>query len=323
MANKMATKVMNQADRQKDILAYKPSAADDAAELLDSPDGEAVAVDDPTSFQTISFGGQKNSNETMLSSLQIWFNQMAGNPDTMAGVSMDASSATAAQALINNASVNLTDMQDTVYAFAAEEASKRFWYGHVDPLMETPVIHRRRSPQSIQPGPDGVPSVSGGDYEDVQVMLTPEVRRGDFLDYAFTVKPLSMSRQDPNDKYRRALEFAVKIIPAAAQAAMVAMQMGVAFSFPRFVIKMAEFAGIEWIDEVFQDPGLQQQMMVRAAMGPQMEGSKGQLGGGLGGVMQNGGAPNTAKVAGQGEQQRAGAQQGANQSQAELDIREV
>lgn len=323
MTNKLAKKQMEQADRQKTVVVYNPASADDVVELQGASDGESIAVSDPDGINTIEFGGKSQANDGMLGSLQLWFNQMAGNPDTMAGVSMDADSATAAQALINNASVNLTDMQDAVYAFIGEEATKRFWYGHTDPLMETPVVHRRRADQRVQVGPDGTPAITGGEYEDVQVMLTPEMRRGDFLDYAFTVKPLSLGRQDPAEKYQKALEFAVKILPAAAQAAQVAMMMGAAFSFQRFVTKMAEFAGIDWLDEVFEDPALQQAMAMRAMLGPQMEGSKGQVGGGLNGIMQNGGSPSAAKVAGQGEQQRASAQQGANQSQASLNIREI
>jgi hypothetical protein len=38
-SNKMAKKIMEQAERQKDVLGYKPSAADDAQEIVDAGDG--------------------------------------------------------------------------------------------------------------------------------------------------------------------------------------------------------------------------------------------------------------------------------------------
>ena len=36
LANRMASKIVDQAERQKDIIAYRPNAADDAAELMDA-----------------------------------------------------------------------------------------------------------------------------------------------------------------------------------------------------------------------------------------------------------------------------------------------
>jgi len=310
MANKMAVKVMDQAQRQKDILAYKPSAADDAEEIRDAGDGEAVAVDDPSSMNTISFGGQKNSNETHLNSLQSWFNMMSGNTEGLAGMSMNSKSATEAQYLASNAQATLSDMQDLVYIFVSEEASKRLWYRHTDPLMETPLAVTRRGDL-------------GEDLGEVQVMLTPEIRRGDAIDYALEVEPESMGRTNASEKYQKALEFAVKVMPAAAQAAMVSMQMGTPFSFPAFITRMAKFAGIEWIDEVFKDPQLQMQNMVQMQMAPQLMDAKGQAGDGLSGIMQNGGSPMAGKVDGQGVQARQLAQNGANQSQASMAIREV
>lgn len=326
-ANEMASKVIDQAIRQKDIVAYKPSAADDAAELQDAGDGEAVAVDDPEAIRTLSFGGQKNSNEAHLQTLQGWFNMMSGNTEGLAGMSMNAKSATEAQYLSTNAQVTLGDMQDLVYHFVAAEARNRLWYAHTDPLMEQPLVIRRQTPPAMEMAPNGMPVMMGGDYEDVQVVLTPEMRRGDFVDFAMEVEPQSMGRETEEDRYNKALEFAVRVVPAAAQAAMVSMQMGTPFSFPRFVARMAKMAGIKWIDEVFSDPALMQQMMVRQMMGPQFEDSKGQLGspgGGLGGIMQNGGSTMAgAGMPGGQQQMRSDAQQGSAQSQADLNVREV
>jgi len=56
MANRMVKKVLDQADRQKDIIVYKRAAADDAQEALDASDGEAIAADDPDGIRGISFG---------------------------------------------------------------------------------------------------------------------------------------------------------------------------------------------------------------------------------------------------------------------------
>jgi len=84
-----------------------------------------------------------------------------------------------------------------------------------------------------------------------------------------------MSRMDPQMRLQKAMEFAIKLIPAAAIATQTCMQMGVMFSFPRFVINMAKMADIEWMDEVFYDPEFQMQMAEMMMRAPGLAGSKG------------------------------------------------
>src|SRR5690606_29793008 len=237
MANRMAKKIMEQAERQKDIIGYKRSAADDAQEALDANDGDAVAMDDPAGVQVFSFGGQQRSNEAHINQLQQWFNMMAGNPEGLAGMRMNAKSATESKILQGNAAVGLEDMKDLVYNGVADEARKRAWYLHTDPLLEVPLIRRVRTPINI----DGMQAYQ---EQEVQVVLTPEARCGDFLDFTFEIEPESMGRIDSERRLNQAMDFAVRLIPAAAQAAQTCMMMGVPFSFPRFVSRMAKEAGI-------------------------------------------------------------------------------
>jgi len=322
MANRMTHKIMTQADRQKDVIGYKRSAADDAQEALDARDGEAVAMDDPEGVKTFSFGGQQRSNEAHIDQLQSWFNMMAANPQGVGGVSMDAGSATEASILQNNASVTLEDMKDAVYQFSAEEAGKRAWYLHTDPLLEVPLTRRVKTPGIVIQTPAG-PMMQPAEEQEVQVMLTPEARSGDFLAFTFSIEPESMGRVDSAKRQQAAMEFAVKVIPAAAQAAQVCMQMGVPFSFARFVSRMAEQAGITWMDEVFQDPEFQQRMMMLQMRGPQADGSKGTttpaaIGGGMSGIMQNGQPPGVGAVMDPATQARSDQQMGAAAGQAAL-----
>lgn len=328
-ANKMAVKVMEQAERQKDVVVYKPSAADDAAELQDAADGEAIAVDDPAAINTVSFGGQNQTNETHVNTLQNWFNMMSGNTEGLAGLSLNSKSATEAQFLASNTQVTLSDMQDLVYHFVAGEARNRMWFRHTDPLMETPLVVERRQPTEIVPGPAGQPIVIGGEKQEVQVILTPEMRRGDALDFALEVEPQSLGRETSEDRLQKAIDFGTRILPVAAQAAQVSFQMGIPFSFRAYVTRMARLAGIKWFDEVFEDPAILQQVLLRQALGPQLFEAKGQLGdggaagGGLAGAQQNGGSPLAgAAPRSEATQQRANAQQGAADSQRSLNVRE-
>ena len=279
LANRMAKKIIDQAERQKSVMGYKRSAADDAQEALDAADGEAVAMDDPDGIRTYDFGGQQQTNEIHLAQLNNWFSTMAANPEALGGSRTDADSATEARILAQNASVHLRDMQDMVYQMSAAEARKRAWYLHTDPFIELPLVQRQRIPAEYQASPQGPVMVSPAREIEQQVFLTPEARSGDFLDFTFSVEPESMSRKDEQARYAEAMEFAVKILPAAMQAAMVAMQLGIPFSARTFIEKMARDRGIDWIDQVFLDPETQMQTAALMMRGPQAEGSQGVPGG--------------------------------------------
>jgi len=273
MANRIYRKFMDQADRQKDILLYKPTYADQAQAILDTPDGNSVACDDPSAIQTVSFGGQNPENEKMLNSLHTWFNYMAGNPDQMAGVRSSASTgkATEVQVLQSNASVGIEDMRDIINDVAGDISAKQAWYLHTDPLIELPLTKR----------------VAG--KGEIQVWLTPEQRQGDWLEYNFEIVKRSMTVLDPAMRTKRIMEFATNVVPAAFNAGMLAMQQGFPFNVPRYLMQVAEEMGIEsFMDEIFEDPTFRQRMQVFAASGPQ---DSGKAGNSAAGAMQNNGNP--------------------------------
>lgn len=319
LANRMAKKVIEQADRQKTIIAYTRSAADDAVELKNAADGEAVAVDDPQNVATLNFGGQQNSNESHLQNLTGWFNMMAANPNQIGGQGIDAKSATAANILQSNASIGLEDMKDLVYQMAAGEARKRAWFFHTDPLMQVPLIQRQEVQKPIlTPTPQGPQWLSMPMMQDVQVVLTPEARGGNFIDFVFTIQPESLGRQDSKTRLAQAMAFAQQVAPAVAAAAQIFSGLGVPFSAIAFLLRMAKDMGITWMDEVLFDPNYQQQLLMQMAAGPQMSGSKGtaQPNPGLAGQLQNG-QPGTVQGSQPtpDQQQNAGQQEGANDSQ--------
>lgn len=277
MANRMAKKIMEQADRQKTVLGYRPAAADDAQELIDAADGEAISMQDPEGVKSYSWGGQQQSNEAHLGQLAYWFSMMSGNTDQLGGLRTGAETATGQQILQGNQSVRIEDMRDIIYHATGTISRKLAWYLHTDPLIALPLVKRQAVPPQMAQTPYGPIMVSPARSEEVQVVLTPEMRQGEFLDYNFSIEAKSMSRMDPAMKLQKALIFASRVLPSAAAAAQVCMQMGVPFSFPRFVVRMAKEMEIEWIDEVFHDPEFQMQMLMMQNMTPGFQGSKGVL----------------------------------------------
>lgn len=276
LANKMASKIVDQALRQKDVIGYKRSAADDAEELRNAADGEMIAMDEPDALSVHSMGGQKNSNEEHLAQLQSWFNMMAANPDQLGGQAVGANTATAASILQNNASVGLEDMKDLVYQAAAKEGRNRAWFFHTDPMIHVPLTKRMPQPAQYAQGINGPVMTQPPQMMEQQVILTPEARRGEFVDFAFTIEPESMGRVDSRTRFAQALDFATKVMPAAMTTAQTAAMLGIPFSAQAFILKMAKFAHIDWMEEVFYDPQFQMQVAQMMMQGPQPGPSKGQ-----------------------------------------------
>lgn len=319
-ANEMAKKIIEQATRQKDITAYRRSAADDAEEAKNASDGDMVAMDDPDAIRVVSYGGQENKNEAHLASLMAWFNLMGGNPEQLSGQRVDAKSATAANILQQNAGVVLEDMKDQVYQWAADEAGKRAWYFHTDPLMQLPLTQRQTMPGQIAMGPTGQTFMTPPTVQEVQVILTPEARRGDYLDFTFRIEPESMGRVDSKVRVQQMQALFQQLLPAIMAAAQMSMAMGIGFSPKAALLRAAKDMGIEWFDEVFNDPEMHMLLMQQMMMGPQPQDSKGQAApkNPAAGIAQNG-QPGTVMGSppDQGMQNRQLAQSGAEDAQRE------
>jgi hypothetical protein len=300
IANRTFKRMMNQADNQKDIMAYSPSFADEAQDILDAEDGDSCAVSDPNAVKILSFGGANNRNEQMVQQMQMWFNYVAGNPDQMAGNMSKATkgskeTATRTSAMQSNMSVSLDDAQGIV-ADATAEVSKRIaWYLHTDPLIDLPLTKR----------------TTGGEFQ--QVVLTPEQRQGDFLLYTFNIRAKSMVPTDPITRARLMTEFATNVMPGVINSANIAMSMGIPFNVQRCLTDLAEQQGLTTdVMGWFDDPEFNNRMAIRMQLGPQ---NAGKAGGGQ--AAQNGGFGG-GQAASPEQQFNQEAQVGANDSQSAM-----
>ena len=302
MANRVMSKSMNQADNQKDLLLYMPVAAEDAQEIIDAKDGDVIASADPKAAQTFSIGGANKENIQMIQQLQVWHNYMSGNPDQVAGnmtpgTKGSKETATRSQILQSNASVSIEDSRGIIYDQTAEINRRIAWYLHTDPLINLPLTKR----------------VSAGEYK--QLFLTPEQRQGDFLEYTFRIVARSMSKMDPDVRTKRIAEFGTNILPAAANTAMILMQIGVPFNLQRYLTRIGEEMGVgEWVLDLFDDPEFQQKMQIYMSMGPQNAGKASENTNA--GVTQNQGFPGKRTIMTPGQEQNQNAQMTAADSQS-------
>jgi len=300
MANSMFKKSVEQAEQQKDIVFYRPAQADEMVDAQDAQTGACIASTDPSAFTQVSFGGQKDSNLAMLSQLQLWFNYMAGNPDQMAGIKSDAATATQAGILQSNAAVTLEDMRERLEVAHSDISEKQAWFLWTDPLIEMPLIKRSTGGQRIQ------------------LFLTPEQRRGDFLDYVFKIRKGSTERVDPRVRQKLILDFATNILPAAVNATQMMMALQQPFDLTGYLTLIARELNI-WDDvhHLFQDPKFDQKLAMWLQMGPQNSGKAGTSKTGMNkGIIQNGALPTTRVNSTPSQMFNQQSQGGANQEQS-------
>lgn len=274
IANRIFIKMVNQFENQKDVALYNPAQVDTVDMIQEAVSGDSIPTMDPKGINVVSFGGQNEKNERFLQELYSIYNMMAGNPELISGQSVPggkSSTATAVQALQSNASIGIEDMRDMVYDQTAEVQRRIAWYLHTDPFINLPLTKRE----------------TGG--REIQLMLTPEQRMGDFLDYAFKIVARSMTKMDPMIRSKKIVEFCTNIVPGAAQTALVLMQIGQAFNIQKYLTQIAFEMGIQDIvEDLFDDPEFQQKLELMIQLGPQ---NSGKAGNSIAGATQNQGNP--------------------------------
>jgi hypothetical protein len=304
VANRIFKRMMDQADRQKDVLAYAPAFADDAQDMIDAEDGDSVAVTDPSQMAVVSWGGANSKNQEMSQQMQMWFNYMAGNPDQVAGNMTKGTkgtkeTATKSSIMQSNASVGTDDARGIVEKQTGEISKRIGWFLHNDPLIKLPLTKRE----------------TGGEYR--QLMLTPEQRMGDFLEYVFKIRGKSMVPLDPTTRAHLMMEFAIKVMPAVINAAMMAMQMGFPFNIMGCLRDLADQQGLTAdVMSWFDDPLFVERINLMLAMGKMNPGKAGGEGGNN--TMQNGQPGQVMSTMNPDQQANSDAQAGANDSQSSM-----
>lgn len=318
-ANRMESKIMQQAERQKDITVCTPDAADDAGLIRDAGDGSIVTTADPNGIQVKSFGGQQKLNEDHLTMLLSQYNMLAANVESLSGVNSAAKSATAANILSQNASIGLADMQNAVYAMAAEEARKRAWYLFNDPVLNKTIVRRTQSPGQMVMTPAGPQWVIPPTVQDVQVQLTAEAKSGDFMDLVFSVEPESMARKDSKLALQNIQTFTQQMLPAVSASAQIFQTLGVPFDAVALLVRIAKTMGIDWLDEVVYAPQVQQKSAMEYNKIQQTTGQTAPqeqaLPNPAAGIMQNGQPAGVQAPPPPAMQQRQGQQAGAGEAQ--------
>jgi hypothetical protein len=251
LGNRIARKLVKQAERAKRVLAYTPAAMEDARQILDADDGDSIEVEDVNQVKEVNYGGMTEETKEFMGWVETEFSKQAGNIDLLSGTNADAPTATQSEMLASNTNVRINDMQNIVYDFTADVCRDIGFLVHTDPLMDLTLCKRL------------------GTGVEMQVRYTPEMREGDFFDYTFKIKPYSMARQDPNVQLKRLMEFLSQGIPALTQAAL---QLGPAFKLENAIALVGRRMGIDELDELIDSQLLMQQLVAQMQTQPQPDG---------------------------------------------------
>ncbi len=196
--NSLVSKMNNQAQRERKVLAYDMGSSQDAKHITQTPDGGTVGVKNLDGVKDIEIGGVSETNFQFAQFMEQQFSIQGGNLYTIGGRQTGAETLGQEQMLQANASKALEDMVQQVHQFTSSIIEKLAWFMWSDPLIDLPVIKR----------------VAG--YE-IETKFSQETKEGDFFDYGFDIEPYSMSRMNPEIRYQRLLQLVSQVILPTAQ----------------------------------------------------------------------------------------------------------
>ena len=195
LSNVLFNKLGRQVANEKVILPYTGSQAADAERIVKSTDSEAILQSDrPLAEQR--FGGIQGTSLAFLLQVKDLFSWFAGNLDVLGGLGTNADTLGQEQILQGSASKLVADMQDRTLDFLQQVVRSLAWYHWTDPIRES---------RPTRP-------VKGTDFE-VELIWSPELRRGSFLDYSYDIDVYSMQHQTPSSKLQALLSSLQQITP--------------------------------------------------------------------------------------------------------------
>lgn len=249
LANQVYRKLMNQAERQKDIFLC--TTTEDAEREQQTSDGEFMRVNNPDSVKPLSRGGPNQQNMGFFGNIWDLFNKLAGNLEMQGGLGPQSKTLGQDRMLKENASQTVNDMQQTTVDFTADIVESLCWFWHHDPFNTMKTVH---------PLP-GLPGMS------IDRKVTPQQRsQGKFEDMKVKVDPYSLQYSTPQSRIQAINQVVQTIILPMQQ---MLQQQGVMFDINAYLTKIGKYMDLPDLAEIvtMQEPP-QQEPSQDQASGP-------------------------------------------------------
>lgn len=185
LLNNSWRKLGRQAQRHKEVVMVRGQANEDGTRVVSADDGAVIKVDDPEGIVKVEFGGPNPQLFAFAMQTKDAANNLAGNLETMGGLSAQAKTARQEALLNENSSATIADLQGSTTKWVASVCKALAWYWHHDPQHVMQTVY----------SPPGVP--------DVQRVLTvtPEDRtRISWEDIDIQVDPYSLAHSTPQSR---------------------------------------------------------------------------------------------------------------------------
>ena len=219
--NRSFRKLVRQQDRQKTITMVAAGADEDGNRIMQADDGDMIRVDRPEATREARYGGVDQGGLAFGIQLKDLFSYLAGNLDTMGGLSSSASTLGQEQIIRESSSQMIQDMQARVVKFAkciVKSIGVWTWYDPVRTFdVEAPI------------------GISG---RTVNMQFAPEDRdEADFFEMELDIAPASMQDNSPAQR----MDTMTKIVSQYLMPlAPVLQQQGLAIDVAAFTRMMSE-----------------------------------------------------------------------------------
>lgn len=242
-ANRTWRKVIRMADDYKEITTYRRGYEKDAKRVFDASCGDMVPVDDPDAIRTLVMTGQGMQVLAPLGAeLNSLFSRMAGNLDTLGGLSPQASTATQEKLLNQNSSSGIGAMQSKVHANVQSMVEAVCWYEHYHPEN----VHRSIYSPAGNPEFQAVRELHpAGQSRDRQGY--PQLARDyDYDQMEIQVDPFSLGIESPETRIAKIDQmFQQILIPLMP----VLQQQGLGVDFNRYLQLKSKYVNVPELSE--------------------------------------------------------------------------
>jgi hypothetical protein len=265
-------KMREQAESQKNILAYSAEVADDVKEVVKTPNNGTVRVANVDAMKPISLGGVNELNYQWVNYVEMEFSKQGAASDVMGGRGVNAPTLGQEQLIYSNASRIVNNMYSRFMCFTTSIVKKLAWAFWTDPSTYVPVIKE-------------IPGVG-----ELPVRFSSVEKVGDFYDFVFKIVPYSTQRNSPELQFQKIMQLMSQwILPTQQLAAAQGQQV----DYPLVTKILGDYLGVDTMNQWYKSAvpdmleGQAQQMLPMGQSGKSRKNAEGQTSDAFGATIGN------------------------------------
>jgi len=232
LVNRLFRKLGRQAERQKTLTIVAGGAEEDGRRIVNASDGDTILSDRPEATREMKFGGIDQGSLAFMIQLKDMFSYLGGNLDSLGGLQPSAKSGKHDSLLRQSASVRIDDMQARTTNAVRRVVESVADYIYYDPAPSDRVY--KDIPKSDM---------------SVKIDFDPEIREGDFLDFAIDIAPYSLQSRSPTERLSAINEMMTGIVmPMAEQL----KQRGIVPDMDKYMEIVSKYSHMSELSEILK-----------------------------------------------------------------------